>query len=170
MPHILNGNKSAAAWGEGIRTLNRLTRSPGLAVVSRIDLVGASRTRWLEGRAWKAWRDCFEDLADPRTGNALRSMILVEIMAIALCVCALRRAKCVGHGAVRTGEEEFRRQFLKLENGLPSHDTFSRVFRLLDPELFGACFQKFMGKFSAARHDAHGRQRADRDGISRSCG
>ena len=57
-------------------------------------------------------------------------------------------------------KEEFRRQFLKLENGLPSHDTFSRVFRLLDPESFGACFQKFMGKFSAARHDAHGRQLA----------
>ena len=47
-------------------------------------------------------------------------------------------------------KEEFLRQFLKLENGLPSHDTFSRVFRLLDPESFGACFQKFMGKFLAA--------------------
>ena len=42
------------------------------------------------------------------------------------------------------------RQFLKLEKGVPSHDTFSRVFRLLDPEQFRACFQKFMGRFSQA--------------------
>jgi hypothetical protein len=47
-------------------------------------------------------------------------------------------------------KEEFLRQFLKLENGLPSHDSFSRVLRLLDPESFGDCFQKFMDKFSAA--------------------
>src|SRR5450759_4922762 len=45
-------------------------------------------------------------------------------------------------------KEAFLRQFLKLEKGLPSHDTFSRVFRLLDPEQFSACFQKFMGKCS----------------------
>jgi predicted transposase YbfD/YdcC len=45
-------------------------------------------------------------------------------------------------------KEAFLRQFLKLKNGLPSHDTFSRVFRLLDPEQFRACFQKFMGEFS----------------------
>jgi DDE_Tnp_1-associated len=47
-------------------------------------------------------------------------------------------------------KEAFLRQFLKLEKGLPSHDIFSRVFRLLDPEQFSACFQKFMGKFSQA--------------------
>jgi hypothetical protein len=33
---------------------------------------------------------------------------------------------------------------------MPSHDTFSRVFRLLDPEQFSACFQKFIAKFSQA--------------------
>ena len=39
---------------------------------------------------------------------------------------------------------------LKLEKGLPSHDTFSRVLRLLDPEQFSACFQRFTSKFSQA--------------------
>jgi hypothetical protein len=33
--------------------------------------------------------------------------------------------------------EPLLREFLKLENGLPSHDTFSRVFLLLDPAAFG---------------------------------
>jgi hypothetical protein len=42
------------------------------------------------------------------------------------------------------------RQYLKLENGPPSHDTFSRVFRLLDAEQFRLCFEKFMAKFSQA--------------------
>jgi len=32
------------------------------------------------------------------------------------------------------------REFLQLKNGLPSHDTFSRLFRELDPDAFRACF------------------------------
>jgi hypothetical protein len=47
-------------------------------------------------------------------------------------------------------EEEFLRKFLKLDGGLPSHDTFSRIFRLLDPEQFGACFQRFTERFAQA--------------------
>jgi predicted transposase YbfD/YdcC len=45
-------------------------------------------------------------------------------------------------------KEGFLRGVLKLENGLPSHDTFSRLFRLLDPERFGALFQRFMARFA----------------------
>ena len=37
-------------------------------------------------------------------------------------------------------KEEFLREFLTSDNGLPSHDTFSRVFRALEPEQFRACF------------------------------
>ncbi len=40
------------------------------------------------------------------------------------------------------------RDFLDLKNGLPSHDTFSRLFRLLDPVAFGGCFSQFMQEFS----------------------
>jgi predicted transposase YbfD/YdcC len=40
------------------------------------------------------------------------------------------------------------RGFLRLPNGVPSHDTFSRLFRLLDPDEFGAAFQRFMAAFS----------------------
>jgi len=45
-------------------------------------------------------------------------------------------------------KEPFLRQFLPLEHGIPSHDTFSRVFRLLDPEQFHACFLVFMRHFA----------------------
>jgi predicted transposase YbfD/YdcC len=37
---------------------------------------------------------------------------------------------------------------LVLENGLPSHDTFSRVFRMLDPAAFEKAFQRFMKAFA----------------------
>ena len=92
---------------------------------------------------------CFEDLADPRTGNAGRHD-LVEIMVIALCTVLCGGQYASDMELFAREKEAFLRQFLKLENGLPSHDTFSRVFRLLDPEQFSACFQKFMCKFSQA--------------------
>jgi hypothetical protein len=50
--------------------------------------------------------------------------------------------------AFAAAKEPFLRGFLKLENGLPSHDTFSRVFRSLDPERFRAVFQRFMARFA----------------------
>jgi hypothetical protein len=42
----------------------------------------------------------------------------------------------------------FLRQFLRLKHGIPSHDTFSRVFRQLDPKPFQACFVRFMERFA----------------------
>jgi hypothetical protein len=38
-------------------------------------------------------------------------------------------------------KEAWFRQFLELPNGIPSHDTFGRVFALLAPEAFEACFR-----------------------------
>src|SRR5271169_3478094 len=67
---------------------------------------------------------------------------------IALCAVL-----CGGQGAVdmalfARAKEPFLRGFLKLANGVPSHDTFSRLFRQLDPEQFHAAFQRFMARFS----------------------
>ncbi len=44
----------------------------------------------------------------------------------------------------------FLQGFLKLENGVPSHDTCSRLFHMLGPEQFRAAFQRFMGWFLRA--------------------
>ena len=41
---------------------------------------------------------------------------------------------------------DFLKQVVKLEQGIPSHDTFSRVFRRLKPEPFEAAFAKFTGE------------------------
>jgi hypothetical protein len=48
----------------------------------------------------------------------------------------------------RAAKEPFLRQFLTLKHGIPSHDTFSRVLRLLDPKTFAACFTPVMERFA----------------------
>src|ERR1700710_347488 len=50
--------------------------------------------------------------------------------------------------AFAVAKGRFLRGFLGLKTGLPSHDTFSRLFRLLDPEQFRAVFQRFMARFA----------------------
>lgn len=49
------------------------------------------------------------------------------------------------------------RDFLRLENGVPSHDTFSRLFRLLDPAAFAACFAQFLKGWASRRRRAGNR-------------
>jgi len=93
--------------------------------------------------------ECFKDLPDPRTGNAGLHDLL-EILVIALCTVLCGGQTASDMAMFAREKEDFLRQFLKLKNGLPSHDTFSRIFRLLDPEAFRTCFQKFMHKFSEA--------------------
>jgi hypothetical protein len=45
---------------------------------------------------------------------------------------------------MNSGESEMVSHFLELPNGIPSHDTFWRVFRTLDPEQFQRCFMRWM--------------------------
>ena len=89
----------------------------------------------------------FSQLEDPRTGNARRHD-LCEVLVIALCSCLCGGTTCTEMAEFAEGKEPFLRDFLTLKNGLPSHDTFSRLFRLLDPAAFGACFSEFMRAFS----------------------
>src|SRR5580692_1490879 len=92
---------------------------------------------------------CFEGLEDPRSGNAGRHDLL-EMLMIALCTVLSGGEDCTDMAEFARAKLEFLRGFLKLEHGAPSHDTFSRLFRLLDPEQFRTCFQRFMARFAAA--------------------
>ena len=93
------------------------------------------------------FRSIFADLADPRTGNAQRHD-LHEILVIALCTVLCGGEDCSDMALFGRAKEPFLRQFLRLEHGIPSHDTFSRVFRLLDPARFHACFLAFLRAFA----------------------
>jgi predicted transposase YbfD/YdcC len=93
--------------------------------------------------------DCFTDLKDPRGPNAKRHD-LPEILMIALCATLAGGQTAVDMAVFAEAKQEFLGGFLQLKNGVPSHDTFSRVFRQLDPDQFRACFQRFMARFSEA--------------------
>ena len=91
---------------------------------------------------------CFAGLADPRTGNAQRHDLL-EILLIALAATLCGAEGCVDMALFGRAKEPFLRRFLALPGGVPSHDTFSRLFRLLDPAAFEAGFARFVAAFSA---------------------
>ena len=91
---------------------------------------------------------CFAELADPREDNARHD--LHEILMIALCAMLCGAEDCSDMALFGRAKQPFLRQFLRLRHGIPSHDTFSRVFRLLDPVQFHACFLRFMEDFAAA--------------------
>jgi hypothetical protein len=67
---------------------------------------------------------------------------------IALCTMLCGGEDCSDMALFGEAKEPFLRQFLTLKHGIPSHDTFSRVFRLLDPKAFAACFTRFMQGFA----------------------
>lgn len=92
---------------------------------------------------------CFQDLDDPRTGNAGRHDLL-EILMISLCATLCGGQTAVDMAEFGIAKKDVLRCFLTLKHGIPSHDTFSRVFRLLDPDQFRACFQTFMDRFAKA--------------------
>jgi predicted transposase YbfD/YdcC len=100
-------------------------------------------------------RACFEDLVDPRSGNAQRHDLL-EILLIALAATLCGAETCVDIALFGQAKEPFLRRFLRLEGGIPSHDTFSRLFRLLDPDAFEASFGRFVAAFAAQARTARG--------------
>jgi predicted transposase YbfD/YdcC len=81
----------------------------------------------------------FATIEDPRRGRV--SYDLGEMLVIVTCALFAQVETFVDIADwARTRESWFRR-FLRLENGLPSHDTLNRVFRLLDPKAFESVFR-----------------------------
>ncbi len=81
----------------------------------------------------------FKDLKDPRINRA-KKHLLIDILVIALSSSLVggdgfQDMELFGHS-----KQEWLAQFLELPNGIPSHDTFGRVFARLDPKQFHHCF------------------------------
>ena len=74
----------------------------------------------------------FQDVEDPRRGNAKRHD-LQETLTIALVSMLAGGRTCVDMEDYGCVWEPWLREFMTLPNGIPSHDTFSRLFRILDP-------------------------------------
>jgi predicted transposase YbfD/YdcC len=91
----------------------------------------------------------FSVLPDPRIDRS-KKHLLVDILFIAVCTII-----CGGEGFTDMelfgeSKEEWLRKYLELPHGIPSHDTFRRLFSILDPQAFGECFTRW----SQALHEA----------------
>ena len=75
----------------------------------------------------------FQEVEDPRRSNATRHD-LHEMLAIALLSTLCGGEGCVDMELFGRAKEAFLRRFMRLEHGIPSHDAFSNLFRMLDPD------------------------------------
>jgi predicted transposase YbfD/YdcC len=96
----------------------------------------------------------FAVILDPRVERT-RKHKLGDILAVAVCavICG---AECWTHIAEfgRANEAWFR-SFLDLPHGIPSHDTFGRVFAALDPEAFEGALRAWIANLAGSSRGKH---------------
>ena len=81
------------------------------------------------------------EVRDPRDMNSRH--VLAEVLFIALAATLCGAKSCVEIAEFADGREEELKEIVALRHGPPSHDTFSRVFRLLDPAELAAALVAF---------------------------
>src|SRR5919112_6307756 len=80
----------------------------------------------------------FRAVADPRcrkVEHSLTDLLVIAVCAVIACAESWNDIALYGRSKLT-----WLRTFLELPNGIPSHDTFRRVFMLIDPAAFEACF------------------------------
>lgn len=84
----------------------------------------------------------FGKLPDPRAANSLH--ILVDILTISICgvICGAKTYDQIEEFG--KDNEKWLKRFLELPNGIPSHDTFGRVFSAIDPREFQNFFKEWI--------------------------
>ena len=88
----------------------------------------------------------FADLPDPRIETANKLHKLTDILVIATCAVIAGADGWEDIAEYGRTKEKFFRRFLELPNGVPSHDTFERVFAKLAPDAFADRFGRWMAQ------------------------
>src|SRR3954447_24750823 len=86
----------------------------------------------------------FADLPDPRRETANKLHRLADILVIATCAVIGGAESWEAIAAYGRTKADFFGRFLPLDNGIPSPDTFERVFAKLDPGAFAQAFGRWM--------------------------
>lgn len=89
----------------------------------------------MENRPVASITKCFEGLSDPRTGNA-KAHIFLEILIIAILAVICGADGWSDVELFGKNKKAWLKTFLELPKGIPSHDTFGRVFARIKPEEF----------------------------------
>lgn len=97
----------------------------------------------MEATATGGFLRWFSDLTDPRTGNyvvhKLHDMLIIAMLAVICGADGWAEIQLWGRC-----KQKWLATFLQLPGGIPSHDTFGRVFSMLDPQAFERCFLAWM--------------------------
>ncbi len=84
--------------------------------------------------------DHFGSLPDPRRVDCRTPHKLLDIIVIAICAVICGADSWVAVAAYGNAKHKWLSGFLELPKGIPSHDTFGRVFSAIDAEKFEECF------------------------------
>jgi predicted transposase YbfD/YdcC len=93
----------------------------------------------------------FDDVPDPRGENARHD--LGELLVIAFVSVLCGATSCAEMSAFGRAKESIFRDFLKLRHAIPSHDTFSTVFGMIDPKALDAAFGRVLAEVTALLRD-----------------
>jgi predicted transposase YbfD/YdcC len=88
-------------------------------------------------------------LPDPRVERT-REHRLIDVVVIGFCATLAGGEGFTDMEMFGISKQEWFKTFLELPNGIPSHDTFNRVFQALDPQAFCDCFLRWTQGLRAA--------------------
>ena len=83
--------------------------------------------------------DCLRRIPDPRMEKK-NDHLIIDVLVIAVCAIICGAEHWTEMESFGKCKETWFRSFLKLPNGIPSHDTFGRVFSLIDPKQLRQCY------------------------------
>jgi predicted transposase YbfD/YdcC len=93
----------------------------------------------------------FLSITDPRIERS-KAHKLIDIIMVAICAVIAGCDTWVDIEDFGHDREEWLKTFLELPNGIPSHDTFGRVFSLIDPKQFQASFAEWVRSVVTVTH------------------
>lgn len=93
--------------------------------------------------------DVFVSIEDPRQAGKVKHD-LVELLVVAVNGVLVGADTFVEIELWAREKLDWLRQYLRLEHGIPSHDTFGRLFGLIDPEQFEAAFRRWVSSILPA--------------------